>query len=280
MAPLGGIVLLFVTAVTSHAAVVATTVTEAAHHGLPVRKLVAQSEERVIEVEADAHNAVTPVLPPRPSFRPQAQLAQKAAQVPVPVAAAPAAVTAAPVAAAAPAGVDPAAEEEGFFQSHVYLLIASGVAGIGAAFALMVPQEKRQEALKKPFSLAAYTLGSVLFFQFLVMSLPFVGFLFGGCMWNSCHGFFASFALAGACLAPGLKLFDVPVPFSDVGLRTGAYTIAAAGGGGIGLATVYGDATCAWTFMGLNIALVVDALLLGMAWYQGEGGGILGVLRG
>lgn len=133
---------------------------------------------------------------------------------------------------------------------------------------------------QKPVSWTARTCGLMLMWKFLIISLPWVGFLLNGCFWSSIGGLTTAITLGVICLPPYFELLDIRASLPATGLRVSACLIGSAGGSGVSCAFFIGDQMCAGTFLWLSVLLCVDCLLFGWAWWQGEGGGVMGLLRG
>lgn len=139
---------------------------------------------------------------------------------------------------------------------------------------------------KKPYSFAGRILATALFGMLLLTSLPFVGDMFNGCFYLSCQGLSASGTLFCMSIPHWLKLFDVPVPgwvlkFSLDDLKAGGIALGSLGWSGLSLCFWWGwNTPCTSHFLMLEVLLVVDSSIFAWAYQKGEGGGLMGLLRG
>mmetsp|Transcript_129317 Transcript_129317/g.360168 ORF Transcript_129317/g.360168 Transcript_129317/m.360168 type:complete len:355 (+) Transcript_129317:200-1264(+) len=179
------------------------------------------------------------------------------------------------------AGACPDFRQQGFIERQwavVLGILLLSICGMGAL--LLRTPERREKVTEKPVSWIARTVGLLLMCKLLVVSLPKVGFLFNGCFWSSVGGLSAVAALAAACIPPFFELLDHPAPLAATGPHISAGLLVSSGASGVSLAIWFGEAVCAHIFFWLSFVLCIDGLLFGWAWWRGEGGGAMGLLRG
>mmetsp|Transcript_142110 Transcript_142110/g.250618 ORF Transcript_142110/g.250618 Transcript_142110/m.250618 type:complete len:512 (-) Transcript_142110:175-1710(-) len=139
---------------------------------------------------------------------------------------------------------------------------------------------------KKPYSFAGRILATALFGMLLLNSLPFVGDMFNGCFYLSCHGLSASSTLFCMAIPHWLQLFNVPVPgwvskLSLDDLKAAGIALGSLGWSGLSLCFWWGwNTPCTNHFFMLEVLMVVDSSIFAMAYQKGEGGGLMGLLRG
>lgn len=158
-------------------------------------------------------------------------------------------------------------------------ILAALPAVLAALVFVLAPSEKQEAVKKAPVTWTARFLAVPLLARFAWLSLPWSGYLFGGCMYSAINGLVATMGLTTSCLVPWLEALGVPVPIAGGGgLRASCAGLGSAAGTGLGLAFSTGDSSCASSFLYLNIGLGVVAALLGLAWLKGEGGGVMGLM--
>mmetsp|Transcript_55554 Transcript_55554/g.172151 ORF Transcript_55554/g.172151 Transcript_55554/m.172151 type:complete len:104 (-) Transcript_55554:19-330(-) len=99
-------------------------------------------------------------------------------------------------------------------------------------------------------------------------------------MWNAVSGLSAAMTLAPACVPDLVELLDRAKPFPAMSLHWSALWIASSGISGIFVAVSFGEPVCARRFFWLSVLLCVDSVFFGLAFWLGEGGGVVGLLRG
>jgi len=176
-----------------------------------------------------------------------------------------------------------------------WLLVGIAVAlPLLAAGQYTVLAEEKQERMSEqvsetPWSWAARGLALYLLLASGVLSLPVIGYMFDGCFWNAVSGCGSVFTLVGVCLPQVIALFGHDVPsaiqsmsiggFMSSGLLTAVCMLAGEGASGFVLAFFDSSSTCSAPFYIINILLLVNALLFLVAWYLGEGGGVMSLMR-
>lgn len=137
---------------------------------------------------------------------------------------------------------------------------------------------------KKPYSACARTLAVAIMGMLFLTSLPFIGDMFNGCFYLSCHGLTAAASLFAISIPHWAKLFMIPLPSwvdaMNIGsLKTAGAVLWSSGSSGVMLTLWWGRGeACTDHFFMLEILLVVDSLLFTVAWWKGEGGGLMGAL--
>lgn len=211
------------------------------------------------------------------------QAAVAATTAPAPLADAAAAAAATPLVNATPAQAAPADVASLAVTDYLSVPIFLFVGAASIAFLSTQPQEKQDAAkqmvlegfARKPWTWMARSLGLFLMIKFAVCSLPFTGFLLGGCLWSSVAGLASVMSLALACLPHWLDLLGIPSlgPPGSVSyyLSMSSQVIASAACSGIALSILFGDEGCSAMFFQLYIVLLADAGLFYMACWSGEG---------
>jgi len=174
----------------------------------------------------------------------------------------------------------------GFLVRHEMSLTISAAISfcVAGSYARLDPEKRqqvRQACGEKPCTWVARIGAFQLMGMFAVSSLPWIGFLLDGCFFNALNGLFAVLTLAATALPQTLELLGSQAPgfLPASGLRSSASLLGSSGVTGLGLAISTGSSGCAEFFLQLSVALLLDAAIFAWAWWRGEGGGLMGLLR-
>lgn len=139
---------------------------------------------------------------------------------------------------------------------------------------------------KKPWSACGRTLAVAVMGMLALTSAPFIGDMFSGCFYLSCHGLSAATTLLCMSVPHWMKLFNLPVPrwldaMSIESLKVAGSMLTSAGSSGIAMCFGWNAGEpCTSHFVMLEFLLLLDGLLFTYAWFRGEGGGLMGLLNG
>eukprot|EP00927_Polykrikos_kofoidii_P049835 TRINITY_DN43847_c0_g1_i1.p1 TRINITY_DN43847_c0_g1~~TRINITY_DN43847_c0_g1_i1.p1 ORF type:complete len:625 (+),score=91.13 TRINITY_DN43847_c0_g1_i1:175-2049(+) len=138
--------------------------------------------------------------------------------------------------------------------------------------------------MKKPWSTSARALATALTVMLLLTCLPLVGNIFHGCFFLSVHGLATSATLLCMTVPHWLSLLKISVNpwLSRMGidsLRLCCTMLASSGYSGVGMCFMFSSTPCTDDFWPLEILIVGCSILYGVAWWKGEGGGMMGALN-